>query len=56
MTDEEAEEIFHKEYMKMGGIQHIIASATMTIDNKGRMTPRKTAIEKRKNAKHEEVS
>ena len=48
MTEEEREEIFHKEYMKMGGIQHIIASATMTIDNKGRMTPRKQSIEKKK--------
>jgi ATP-dependent RNA helicase DDX24/MAK5 len=24
----------------MGGIQHIICSATLTIDNKGRVTPR----------------
>jgi len=34
------EEQLNKEYMKMGGIQHIICSATMTIDNKGRVTPR----------------
>jgi hypothetical protein len=26
------EEQMHKDYMKMGGIQHIICSATMTID------------------------
>ena len=36
----EEEEAFKKDYMKMGGIQHIICSATMTIDNKGRLTPR----------------
>jgi len=34
------EEAFKKEYMRVGGIQHIICSATMTIDNKGRITPR----------------
>jgi len=40
-VDEKAqEELFNKEYMKMGGIQHIVCSATMTIDNKGRITPR----------------
>ncbi len=36
----EAEETFSKEYKKMGGIQHIICSATMTIDNTGRITPK----------------
>ena len=37
----EAEEAqFMKDYMKTGGIQHIVCSATMTIDNKGRVTPR----------------
>ena len=40
----------------MGGIQHIIASATMTIDNKGRMTPRKQSIEKKKQAKNAEIN
>ena len=45
----EEEEAFKKEYMKMGGIQHIICSATMTIDNKGRLTPRQEAYNKKKN-------
>ena len=31
---------FNKEYQKAGGIQHIICSATMTIDKQGRITPR----------------
>ena len=31
---------FAKDYKKVGGIQHIICSATMTIDNSGRVTPR----------------
>ena len=38
---EEEEEQLAKEYKKMGGIQHIICSATMTIDNTGRITPKK---------------
>ena len=38
----EQEELFSKEYKKMGGIQHIICSATMTIDNTGRVTPKQT--------------
>jgi ATP-dependent RNA helicase DDX24/MAK5 len=38
----EQEEQFAKEYKKMGGIQHIICSATMTIDNSGRITPKQT--------------
>jgi hypothetical protein len=37
----EDEEKFDRDYYKMGGIQHIICSATMTIDNQGRITPRK---------------
>ena len=37
---EEEEEQFAHEYKKMGGIQHIICSATMTIDNSGRITPK----------------
>lgn len=37
--------------MKLGGIQHIVASATMTIDNKGRMTPRKQKQDKKKQEK-----
>ena len=37
----EQELAFAKEYKKMGGIQHIICSATMTIDGKGRITPKK---------------
>jgi hypothetical protein len=36
----EQEEVFAKDYKKMGGIQHIICSATMTIDNTGRVTPK----------------
>lgn len=36
----ENEEQFAKDYKKMGGIQHIICSATMTIDNTGRITPK----------------
>lgn len=32
----------------MGGIQHIICSATMTIDNKGRVTPRQLKYMKKK--------
>ena len=45
----EAEEAaFLKDYMKTGGIQHIVCSATMTIDNKGRITPRQQkALKKR---------
>lgn len=46
--DKAAEELFTKEYMKMGGIQHIVCSATMTIDNKGRITPRQEKIMKKK--------
>ena len=37
---EEEEEKFAHDYKKMGGIQHIICSATMTIDNSGRITPK----------------
>jgi hypothetical protein len=37
---EEEEEQFAHDYKKMGGIQHIICSATMTIDNSGRITPK----------------
>ena len=38
---QEEEDQFAKDYKKMGGIQHIICSATMTIDNTGRITPKK---------------
>jgi hypothetical protein len=34
------DEEFDKAYTKAGGIQHIICSATLTIDKKGRVTPR----------------
>lgn len=34
------DEEFDKAYTKAGGIQHIICSATLTIDAKGRVTPR----------------
>lgn len=37
---EEEEEQFARDYKKMGGIQHIICSATMTIDTTGRITPK----------------
>ena len=38
---------FAKEYQKAGGIQHIICSATMTIDKQGRITPRIAKAEKK---------
>jgi glycerophosphoryl diester phosphodiesterase len=38
---------FVKEYQKAGGIQHIICSATMTIDKQGRITPRIAKAEKK---------
>lgn len=41
------DDAFIKDYLKFGGIQHIICSATMTIDDKGRMTPRGTEKAKR---------
>lgn len=44
----EEEEQFNKDYYKLGGIQHIICSATMTIDNAGRVTPRMQQIMKKK--------
>lgn len=34
-------EQFDKDYFRLGGIQHIICSATLTIDQKGRITPKK---------------
>ena len=40
LFDKLQEEEFQKDYLKLGGIQHIICSATLTIDNKGRVTPR----------------
>ena len=40
LIDKVQQEDFQKDYHKLGGIQHIICSATLTIDNKGRMTPR----------------
>ena len=42
------EENFSKEYQKAGGIQHIICSATLTIDKQGRITPRSAKKEKKK--------
>lgn len=41
------EESFVKEYQKAGGIQHIICSATLTIDKQGRVTPRSAKREKK---------
>lgn len=46
--EKEEKEKFTKDYLKLGGIQHIICSATMTIDNKGRITPRQQKIMKKK--------
>ena len=40
-------EEFAKEYAKAGGIQHIICSATLTIDKAGRVTPRSAKKEKK---------
>lgn len=51
---EEDKEAFNKEYMKMGGIQHIICSATMTIDNQGRITPRQLKKKKKQNFANKE--
>jgi len=45
------DEEFKKEYLRVGGIQHIICSATLTIDKKGRITPRSAKIERRKQLK-----
>lgn len=41
------DEEFDKAYTKAGGIQHIICSATLTIDKKGRVTPRGQEREKK---------
>lgn len=46
----EAEE-FEKEYKRTGGIQHIICSATLSIDKKGRVTPKQTKIDKKRQLK-----
>lgn len=48
------DEKFTKDYTKAGGIQHIICSATLTIDDKGRVTPRGLEKEKRLNIKAKE--
>ena len=47
ITKQEEEEQFAKEYKKLGGIQHIICSATLTVDSKGRLTPRKVKKQKK---------
>jgi ATP-dependent RNA helicase DDX24/MAK5 len=54
-AEKEEEEAFNKDYLKMGGIQHIVCSATMTIDNKGRITPRQQKIMKKKNIEESET-
>jgi NCAIR mutase (PurE)-related protein len=46
--DELDKEKFDIEYYKSGGIQHIICSATLTINEKGRMTPKSVKALKRK--------
>jgi len=48
------DEKFTKEYTKAGGIQHIICSATLTIDKQGRITPRGVEKERRIHAKTKE--
>lgn len=48
------DEQFTKEYFKAGGIQHIICSATLTIDKQGRVTPRGVEKEKRLSLKARE--
>lgn len=44
---EEEAAAFNKDYMRMGGIQHIICSATLTINNSGRITPRQQKLAKK---------
>lgn len=51
----EFDEQFNRDYMKMGGIQHIICSATLTINNTGRVTPRSSKIMKKKNIQESEI-
>ncbi len=48
------DEKFTRDYTKAGGIQHIICSATLTIDDKGRVTPRGVEKEKRLQLKAKE--
>ena len=43
------DEQFAVEYKRAGGIQHIICSATLTIDDRGRITPRGAKKDKKKN-------
>jgi hypothetical protein len=38
---------FLKKYTRAGGVQHIICSATLTIDKQGRITPRQMERDKR---------
>ena len=47
VIDKVQEEEFAKEYARAGGIQHIICSATLTIDKAGRVTPRSAKKEKK---------
>jgi len=51
VIDKQADEAFTKEYLKIGGIQHIICSATLTIDKRGRITPRQQKLLKKKQQK-----
>lgn len=46
--DSLSEQQFEKDYLKFGGIQHIVCSATMTIDNQGRVTPKQEKRNKKK--------
>lgn len=47
VLDQVQNEEFAKDYAKAGGIQHIICSATLTIDKAGRVTPRSAKKEKK---------
>jgi hypothetical protein len=47
VLDKVHDEEFAKDYLRAGGIQHIICSATLTIDKAGRVTPRSAKKEKK---------
>ena len=53
VIDKLQDETFTKEYLKVGGIQHIICSATLTIDKRGRITPRQQKLLKKKQLKEQ---
>ena len=51
MLDKVQDEDFARDYQRAGGIQHIICSATLTIDKAGRVTPRSAKRDKNKKVK-----